>query len=170
VFLGRGEILRLLREGKIKIEPFSEENLGPVSYDLTLGNHFRLFGPGELEVFDDGLDVSRMGELITLEPHEFIELRPGDMVLGITKEKICLPEGILGILSGRSRFARSGLMVHISSNIVHPGSCNKQVLEIVNLGPFKIRLHPGVKICQIAFAEVKGGAPLVGRYARQELP
>lgn len=170
VFLGREEVLRLLKGGKIKIEPFLEENLGPVSYDLTLGNHFRVFTPGELEVFDDNLDMSKIGELVRLEDHEFIELEPGEMVLGITREKICLPDNIVGILSGRSRFARAGLMVHISSNIVHPGSCNKQVLEIVNLGPFKIRLYPGVKICQVAFAEVRGGTSLTGRYAKQELP
>lgn len=170
MFLGRKEILRLVREGIISIEPFDESAVGPVSVDLTLGNMFRVFSPDEIEIFDENIDASKLGELIELEDWEYIELKPGDMVLGITKERIRLPENIVGILSGRSRFARLGLMVHVSSNLVHPGSYNRQVLEIVNMGPHLIRLHPGVKICQIAFAEVRGGEPLSGRYARQLKP
>ena len=170
MFLGRREILRLIREGIIEIDPFDESAVGPASVDLTLGNKFRVFSPEEIEVYGEDIDPSRMGELIEIDDWEYIELHPGDMVLGITKERIKLPENILGILSGRSRFARLGLMVHVSSNLVHPGSNNHQVLEIVNMGPHLIRLHPGVRICQIAFAEVRGGEVLRGRYARQDSP
>ncbi len=170
MFLGRKEILRLVKEGVIEIDPFDEAAVGSVSVDLTLGNHFRVFSPDEVEVYSEDIDVSRLGELVELEDHQYIELKPGDFVLGITKERIKLPENILGILSGRSRFARLGLMVHVSSNFIHPGSNNRQVLEIVNLGPHLIRLHPGVRICQVAFAEVRGGEPFTGRYSRQLLP
>ena len=170
MFLGRNEILRLVKEGILEIDPFDESAVGPASVDLTLGNVFRVFSPDEIEVYSEDVDASRLGELIELKDWEYIELKPGDMVLGITRERIRLPSNILGILSGRSRFARLGLMVHVSSNLVHPGSNNRQVLEIVNMGPHLIRLHPGVRICQIAFAEVRGGEPLTGRYARQELP
>ncbi len=170
MFLGRKEILRYVKEGIIEIDPFDPSSVGPVSVDLTLGNHFRYIGKGVLEVYDDSIDPSKMGELIELKDGEFIELRPGSMVLGITKERIKLPENIAGILSGRSRFARAGIMVHVSSNIVHPGSNNRQVLEIVNLGPRVVRLYPGVKICQISFVKVEGGDKNVGRYATQLLP
>ncbi len=170
MILGRKEIIRLVREGVIEIDPFDERAVGPASVDLTLGNTFRVFPPGEIEIYGDDFDASRLGELVEIEDHEFIELNPGDMVLGITRERIKLPEHIAGILSGRSRFARTGLMVHVSSSLVHPGSNNRQVLEIVNLGNQRIRLHPGVRICQIIFIEVRGGTPLTGRYSRQLLP
>ncbi|NPA86595.1 MAG: dCTP deaminase [Candidatus Diapherotrites archaeon] len=170
MLLGRKEILRLIREGVIEIDPFDEDSVGSVSVDLSLGNHFRVFSPQELDVYSDAVDPSKMGELIEIEDHQFIELPPGEMILGITRERIRLPENIAGILSGRSRFARLGLMVHVSSNLVHPGSNNRQVLEIVNLGPHKIRLYPGVKICQISFVEVKGGEFRPGRYLQQLLP
>ena len=170
MFLGKEEILRLVREGIIEIDPFDEGAVGPASVDLTLGNTFRVFSPDEVEVYSDSIDASKLGELITLEDWEYIELKPGDFVLGITRERIRLPSNIMGILSGRSRFARLGLMVHVSSNLVHPGSNNRQVLEIVNMGPHLIRLHPGVRICQIAFTEVRGGDLLTGRYANQLEP
>jgi dCTP deaminase len=170
VFIGKRELLKLIEEGVIEIDPFDPSAVGSVSVDLTLGNHFRVFSPDELEVYSEDIDPSRLGELVEIQDHEFIELKHGDFVLGITRERIRVPENIIGILSGRSRFARLGLMVHVSSNFIHPGSNNRQVLEIVNLGPHLIRLHPGIRICQVAFAEVKGGVPFTGRYSRQLLP
>ena len=42
----------------------------------------------------------------------------------------------VGILEGRSRYARVGLTVHVTASLVQPGSDNHQILEIVNLSPF----------------------------------
>ena len=171
VFLGREEILRLVREGKIVIDPFDPSAVGPASVDLSLGNVFRVFrGGGTVDVFDDSFDPAPYGEIVEIPDSSTIALEPGAFVLGITRERIALPENIMGFLSGRSRFARIGLMVHVSSSIVHPGSDNRQVLEIVNVGPYTIRLRPGVRICQIAFSYVEGGEPLRDRYARQRSP
>ena len=170
MILGRDEILRLVKDGTIEIDPFDEEAVGPSSVDLTLGNDFRFFKPSTLEIFSNNFDPAPYGELVHLEDHEFVELKPGDFVLGITRERIKLSPNIMGLLSGRSRFARAGLMVHISSNIVHPGSNNRQVLEIANLGRHTIHLYPGVRICQIVFMEVKGGEPLTDRYSQQLEP
>jgi dCTP deaminase len=170
MILGRDEIIRLVRKGIIEIDPFQEDAVGPASVDLTLGNDFRVFKPSEIELFSNNFDPAPYGELIHLDDHEFIELKPGDFVLGITRERIKLPSNIMGLLSGRSRFARAGLMVHISSNIVHPGSNNHQVLEIANLGRHILHLYPGIRICQIVFMEVKGGEPLTDRYSHQTEP
>ena len=170
MILGRERILEYVRRGIIDIEPFSEDQVGPASVDLTLGNVFRIFGaPHTVDVSDDSFDPSRYGELVDVG-EEPIVLEPGEFVLGITRERIRLPPNIMGILAGRSRFARIGLFVHVSSPFVHPGSNNRQVLEILNAGRFRVRLYPGVRVCQIAFLEVEGGTPLNDRYQGQELP
>ncbi len=166
MILGKREILSYVKRGIIRIEPFREENVGPASVDLTLGRVFRVFEGGERIVLDENIDPSSMGELVEGE----VVLKPGSYVLGITEERIGLPDNIMGILSGRSRFARLGVFVHVSSNIVHPGSYNKQVLEIFNAGPYEVVLRPGVRICQITFAEVRGGVPRPDRYSYQTLP
>jgi dCTP deaminase len=77
------------------------------------------------------------------------------MCLAKTKEKITLPGDIMGNLEGRSRYARMGLVIHITSALVQPGSSNHQVLEIVNLAPFPVKLHAGMRISQVVFEQLE---------------
>ena len=61
----------------------------------------------------------------------------------------------MGNLEGRSRYARMGLVIHITSALVQPGSSNHQVLEIVNLAPFPLKLHAGMRISQVVFERME---------------
>ena len=45
-------------------------------------------------------------------------LEPGCTIHGITRERIELPDDLCGFLEGRSRFARLGLMIHVTSAFV----------------------------------------------------
>jgi len=83
-----------------------------------------------------------------------ITLPPHGMALGITKEKIYMPDNLIGTLEGRSRYARMGLAVHVTSALVQPGSQNHQVLEIVNFAPFPVTIHEGMRISQIVFEKL----------------
>ena len=73
-----------------------------------------------------------------------------------------------GRLEGRSRYARIGLSVHITAGFVHPGVSNKQVLEIVNSGPYDLVLKPGLKICQLIIERAEGKAVYSGIYSEQK--
>ncbi|MBI5046834.1 dCTP deaminase, partial [Candidatus Micrarchaeota archaeon] len=84
-----------------------------------------------------------------------ITLKPGEMCLGKTVEKITLPNNIMGKLEGRSRYARMGLIIHTTSALVQPGSDNHQILEIVNLAPFTMTLHAGMCVSQVVFELLK---------------
>jgi len=91
-------------------------------------------------------------------------------VLGVTKEKLGLSNGLCGWIQGRSRIARMGVMVHVSSSLIQPGVDNRQVLEIINLSPNPIVLRPGVKVCQIVFEELSSEAEYAGDFAKQTKP
>jgi dCTP deaminase len=173
MILGRKAILELMRSGDIRIEPFDEKALGPASYDVSLSSKFRIFDRlGEfIDIKDDSFDPARYGDLIDTQG-EPIELEPGQLVLGMTEERITLSNKVMGWISGRSRFARIGLLVHVSSNLIQPGVSNHQILEIVNLNPRPIRLFPGVRIAQVVFEEVKGveEGPVDRRYFTQTSP
>lgn len=41
--LTKNQILKEIKKGNIKIEPFDEKQIGPGSVDLTLGHQFRVF-------------------------------------------------------------------------------------------------------------------------------
>ncbi|MGC8569336.1 MAG: dCTP deaminase, partial [Nitrososphaeria archaeon] len=156
--------------GEVVIDPFDERNVGPASIDLTLGSVFRTFKKSMkvVEIRED-TDYRELTNLVTLE-NGYMLLTPGELVHGVTRERVKLPPYISGRIEGRSRFARLGLLVHISSGFVAPGSDGKIVLEIANLSPSTVAIFPGTKICQLILEEVSPPAEYRGRFKGQELP
>jgi len=170
VLIGK-EIEKALSTKKIVIEPLDTSQIGPGSIDLTLGNDFRVFKKHRkiYHIKNDSRfqDITRN---VTVKDGGYIVIKPGEMILGITKEKITLADNISGRLEGRSRFARFGLAVHVTAGFMHPGIANHQALEIVNLGHSPLALYPGTRICQFVFETCKGRAHYKGRFAKQMKP
>ena len=143
--LTKKEIEKEIKKGNIKITPMPDK-IGPGSIDLKLDNVFRVFKKSKkIYEVNEKLDYKEITRQVIADS---IIVKPGETILGITKEKITLPTNICGWLEGRSRFARLGLLVHISASFMHPGISNKQVLEISNMGHASLRLRVGEKICQ----------------------
>lgn len=166
--LGREAILKEMQLGNIKIEPFDTKMLGPASIDLHLSNAFRVFVhlPNELDMTDD-MDFKSATKGLLVHNGGTLTVRPGQTVLGITSEKVSLGNGLSGWLEGRSRFARVGLLVHISASFMQPGISNHQVLEISNFGPIPLRLIPGTPICQFIFQRCEDPGQYRGVFAGQ---
>lgn len=165
------EIEKALKNGSIRIEPLDPAQIGPGSVDLTLGNEFRVFRERS-EVFHVTND-SRFEDLtqsVHVDDGSFVVIQPGEMILGITREKITLADNISGRLEGRSRFARFGLAVHVTAGFMHPGISNHQVLEIVNLGHAPLALYPKTRVCQFVFERCEGHATYQGRFVEQTKP
>ncbi|MCS6924784.1 MAG: dCTP deaminase, partial [Candidatus Binatia bacterium] len=79
-----------------------------------------------------------------------------------------LPGDICGWLEGRSRFARLGLIIHVTSSFISPGVNNRQVLEIANLAGRPLAIHAGTRLCQLILQRTEGSAVYQGRFARQD--
>ena len=169
--LTRDEILRELQKGDLKIDPFTEDMVGPGSVDLSLGNNFRTFKKLH-DIYDvtDDANFHDITQLINIPDGDRFVLMPQETVLGITRERVTLPPYLCGWLEGRSRFARLGLMVHITAGFMQPGIDNYQVLEIANVSPAPLALHPGTRICQFIFQQTAGQARYQGRFSDQKLP
>jgi len=170
VLIGK-EISKALKNKSIAITPLKKSQIGPGSIDLSLGNDFRIFKKRSktYHVKNDSLfqDITKD---VHVDDGSYIVIKPGEMILGITKEKITLADNISGRLEGRSRFARFGLAVHVTAGFMHPGISNHQVLEIVNLGHAPLALYPGTLICQFVFEKCDGHARYQGRFAGQVKP
>lgn len=168
MILTQKEILKEVAKKRIKIEPFDKTAVGPASIDLTLDKELRVFKHDKSFVeMKEGADYKLIANLIDISKGYL--LKPGELVLGITKEKITLPDDICGWLQSRSRFARFGLMSHVTAPFVCPGVSNRSVLEIFNAGPRVLKLLPGVKICQIVLQTCKGRAKYKGIFKSQRL-
>lgn len=166
--LGRQAILAAIEEGVITISPFTPERVGPASVDLTLASTFRVFRKVH-QVIEVGetTDYRELTDKIEIDAGGSILIMPGETVLGITRERLTLGPGICGWLEGRSRFARLGLMVHISAPFMGPGIDSQQVLEMSNFGPAPLAVAPGLPICQFVFQKLEGSERYAGRFAGQ---
>jgi dCTP deaminase len=170
MILTRDIIREEIKNGNIQIDPFDESRLGAASYDLALGNTIRIFTEQkEPYLVRDDADFAHITKLIEMTEAGYT-MKPNEAVLGVTKEKITLAPHIAGWLEGRSRFARVGLMVHISSPFMQPGIDSHQVLEIANLAPTPLIIFPHTKICQFIFEYCKGEATYQGKFAKQTQP
>lgn len=167
MILTQKEILKLIKKGKIKITSFSEKSVGPASIDLTLDNKIRIFKNKSSITLGEDVDYKKITKIVDISKGYI--LKPGELVMGITKEKITLPENICGWLNSRSKFARIGFMSHITAPFIAPGISNHQVLEIFNAGPANIKLIPGVKLCQLVLQQCKGKAKYQGVFKNQTL-
>lgn len=165
--LTRDAILRELESKRLVVDPIDRSQVGPASVDLTLGDEIREIEGGS-EPIPIRADVDYREHTRLLPLREPYRLRPGATIHGITRERIQLPPDLCGFLEGRSRFARLGLMIHVTSAFVQPGVCNRQVLEISNVSGHPLMIHPGVRLCQLVLMRTEGSAVYRGRFAEQE--
>jgi len=167
MILTRDVILREIADGRITIDPFSSDQVGPASIDLHLGDEIRIMrgGPPVIELVEEA-DYRTVTQVCPLD--DPYVLQPGETIHGITRERIHLPGNICGWLEGRSRFARLGLMIHVTSGFVAPGVDNRQVLEMSNVAGRPLAIHAGVRLCQLVLQRTEGSVIYSGRFARQE--
>ena len=166
--LAKSEIHKEIDSGRIQIDPLYKEMIGPASIDLHLANAFRVFVrmPTDVQVTDD-IDYKAYTKGIWIPDGNSLKMRPGETVLGITTERITLPQDICGWLEGRSRFARIGLLVHISASFMQPGISNHQVLEMSNFGHLDLEIVPGTAVCQFVFQRTEGEGAYKGIFQAQ---
>lgn len=170
--LSQPDIRKAVKAGRIGFDPpLEEDQWGEASVDLRLGRSFTRFKKIE------GVKVSVAGGLQSLgesglwqtvempEYDEFHErkiftLHPGDFVLALTHETIKIPNNLIGLIEGRSTYARLGLGMHQTAPWIQPGWSGPIVLEIRNSGPLIIELTPLIdRPCQLTFLQLSQPLP-----------
>jgi dCTP deaminase len=146
------EIREEIASGKLIIEPYEDRLIQPNSYDVRLADRFSWHEKGDAvidpyasETILAGVIEKRLDSVV-LQPYEFI--------LGATLEAVCLPDDIVGQLTGKSSLARLGVMVHVTAGFIDAGFSHPPAqitLEILNVGNRPVRLHAGMSIGQMVF-------------------
>ena len=167
MILTRDVILREIASGRLTIEPLEPGQVGPASIDLHLGDEIRVMAGGP-----DVIDVTEDADYRTITRVQRLDgpylLKPGETIHAITRERLRLPPDIGGWLEGRSRYARLGLMIHVTSGFVAPGVATRQVLEMSNVAGRPLAIHAGVSVCQIVLQRCEGEAVYAGRFSVQD--
>jgi dCTP deaminase len=173
MILSGEQIREYIRQGRILVEPFEERLIGPSQVDLRLGSKFRIFKATNVVDPSDKDSIERNTELIDTKGKPFV-IKSGQLILGITLEKIAVPNDLVASIEGRSSIARIGVFIHISSGHVNPGSGSNDpipvTLEILNMNPSPVKLYPGMRIGQLLFytmdkAVSKGYDEIGGKYS-----
>lgn len=167
MILSDQDILREIDAGHLKFDPMIEpDQISTSSIDLRLANVFTVptepksgisltIDPGEISpeaVFAD------YAETVTVQPGDRFEVNPGAFILGYTLERIELPDHLAARIEGRSSMARFGVSVHQSAPTVQASFAGQLRLEISNVGPYTVRLEPGMRFCQLIVEQLSSPA------------
>lgn len=144
-----------LAKNKGMIEPFQEELLkkgsisfGPSSYgyDFRVDRHFKIFtGTAEDEIDpkrpENRLFADYSGTSCLIPPHSFI--------LAKSLEYFRIPRDILTICTGKSTYARCGILVNVTP--FEPEWEGYVTMSISNLAPSPVRIYAEEGIAQLIF-------------------
>lgn len=165
--LSDGTIRRLVDEGRIRIEPWDPGMVQPASIDLRLGNSFRVFHNHRTPAIDLREPPTNLTEHVQAEDGGSFVIHPGEFVLGVTEERVAIPDDVVARIEGKSSLGRLGLIVHATAGFVDPGFEGTLTLEITNLTRVPIKLYPGLPIAQLSFMTLD--APALLPYGHPEL-
>lgn len=146
MILSKPEINRRLNSPGLVIDPApSDSRIGPVSINLRLGRKFTRFTDGGLPEHIPYIRVRpslfESGDLWTHEEEaDTFEIEPRGFVLAQTLERVVMPNDLMGLVEGRSSWARVGLSVHLTAPKIDPGFDGTITLEIANMGPASVQL------------------------------
>jgi len=173
MILTGSEIEKEVKAGKIIIDPFDPECLGPNSYDIALGPNIKLYelappdslirqrtimstdGKPIQAVVPSVIDPSDPNHPIfdVVMPESGLILWPDKLYLAHTVEAFG-SDHFVPRITGRSSFGRYGVNVHCTAGFGDLGYKSQWTLEITVMQP--ILLRPGMRIAQAYFYEVKG--------------
>jgi len=149
-------IIQMAQEKDI-ITPFVKEQVkgGSISfgvssfgYDIRLARKFKLFNPPQELVVDpkameENLFRSVEADVCTIPANSFI--------LGQSLEYFKMPESVIGIVTGKSTYARCGIVVNVTP--LEPGWEGFLTISISNTMPHPVRIYAEEGIAQVIFFE-----------------
>jgi dCTP deaminase len=177
--------IRRLATHKRMIEPFIDAGeysrglsagLSSAGYDARLGPIFKeMRGGGRIDPLAGApenafttWDLS--GQHLYTDDPEPYTLLPGAFVLAHTVETFRMPDDVTADCTGKSTYARCGITIFVTP--LEPGWAGQLTLEIANLSPRPVLLHPGRGIAQLRFHRLDGRPDLTyadkgGKYQDQ---
>jgi dCTP deaminase len=143
LILCKPDIIRYIEEERLVISPeVPRDAIDQVSIDLRLGRKFTTFkAPEYLGSIRADPSVFQSLDLWERNTADTFDLKPGELVLAHTLETIRIPPDLVGLVEGRSSWARLGVSIHITAPKIDPGFHGTITLEMANLGKATVQLR-----------------------------
>lgn len=147
------QIRALIESGEINITPYSDHQIQPASLDVHLGYHFAAYryDPLRNNYVDMAHPIEHLFHRSEAQNGDALELGPGAFLLGVTLERVRLPNYLAARFEGRSSLGRLGLSTHITAGFIDPGYDGWITLELKNECDVPLKLYPAMPIGQLAF-------------------
>lgn len=138
------------------IEPFEEKQvrngivsygLSSYGYDIRIADEFKVISNLIAGIIDP--KDFPMENLITVEGTGKVTIPPNSFVLARSVEYIRMPDNVLGIVVGKSTYARCGIIVNTTP--LEPGWKGYITIEISNTNPVPAVVYANEGISQILF-------------------
>ena len=128
----------------------------PNSVDLTLGGTYtNIYGnANRFSPLDRIIDPKKPMEYIDNTYETDIVIEPRGFILMASNEEIVVPEGIMGIVCGRSSVARMGIQVECAG-LIDQGFSGTITLEVFNQTQYPIKLYKDMRIAQVYFLKAE---------------
>jgi len=141
--------------------------LGPYGYDLRLAAEYKKIKSTKTPI-DPRNVADRDYESLS---GDIIEIPPNSYILGRSLEYIKMPKTVIGLVFGKSTYARSGVLVNVTP--VEPEWEGFLTISISNVSGNPVIVHPHQGIAQIVFFEsdlppVYSYSDLGGKYNKQK--
>ena len=153
--------------------------LSHAGYDIRLAPHGfmvidnaitkSIVPPKPLDV--KSFDQSVMYEASPIESlgSTYFVLPPHSYALGVSLERISMPNNVMGITDGKSTYARQGTIINVTP--IEPGWSGFLTICIVNPLAFPVRIYANEGIVQIMFMKLEDDVANAygdGKYQNQE--
>jgi len=168
-------IIEMARNNKM-IEPFAEEQVRTgisfgvscYGYDFRLSNEFKVLALQNTSAIDP---KAVHNDLFTDIEADSILLPANSFVLGRSEEYFRIPRGIITVCTGKSTYARCGIIVNVTP--FEPEWEGFATISLANTAPVPVRLYAGEGIAQLLFLETsdvcnKSYKDKQGKYQSQE--
>ena len=167
--LSDSDIRSLYSEGQLIVSELDDKQIQPNSLDLTLSGKYKTIRPNkwifhhlaldpreemeyddhEFSTEDMAIGYSADSEMVKSE-QRYLRIEPQQFLILGTNEILDVPNGICGVIQGRSSIGRMGLQI-TQAGFIDSGFHGSPTLQVFNQSPFPIYLYEGMRICQIVF-------------------
>ena len=125
--------------------------LSSYGYDMRIANEFKVF-TGSYSKENAIVDPKKFDkDLLQDYVGDFVIIPPNSYVLGRSVEYFRMPRNVHGIVTGKSTYARSGIIVNITP--LEAGWTGFLVIEISNATPLPVKVYANEGIAQVMFFE-----------------
>lgn len=147
-YLSTGDLVFATRDRNLQFNLY--EQVQPSSIDLRLDSKIIRFKKGTSEFDIKQLDnVKEHIEEINVGKGDQIRLEPNELIFCQTYEQLKMPSDCMGIVEGKSRFARLGLAVHSTGGYINPDFEGVMPLQIINHNKIPLIIYPYISVCQL---------------------